>query len=215
MDGMFLLKCFVIGVSAASALGPVFVLTFNNGALRGFLKGFFTALGAALGDGLLMFLGFMGTLSVLHESHKYQVAIDFVGGFLMFGFGIVVLLTPRTLAANPSPAIDSPFFMVIKTFLSTVFNPLALLFFMFISAQFFASGIKQFTLSQILTGASLTGLGSLSVLALVAYIASRIGNAVSFHRLRWISVATGVSILCVGAYFFFDAIKVLYRVYVQ
>ena len=44
-------NCFLVGLMSAAAIGPIFVLVFNRGALYGFRKGFITALGAAIGDG--------------------------------------------------------------------------------------------------------------------------------------------------------------------
>ena len=58
MDYSILVGCFFVGVLASSSVGPIFVLTFNRGAIYGFLRGFATALGASIADGLYFFLGF-------------------------------------------------------------------------------------------------------------------------------------------------------------
>src|SRR3989304_4195621 len=133
MNYYFFFKCFLIGLSAASAMGPVFVLTFNSSAARGFLKGFFTALGAALGDGFLLFLGLIGVLNVLEESHRYQVTIDFAGGLLLVLFGLTMFFAKHI--ERPKLSADRALLSIVKTFLSTVLNPLTLFFFLFISTQ--------------------------------------------------------------------------------
>jgi threonine/homoserine/homoserine lactone efflux protein len=214
MNFLFLLKCFVVGVSAASALGPVFVLTFNRGALKGFLRGFFTALGAALGDGFLFFLGLVGILSVLEASNKHQLAIDFAGGLLLLIIGISMFFAKKKLPSDPITRADSLLLMITKTFLSTVLNPLAIFFFMFISSQILSVGNGlALTRANLVIASAMTGLGSLLVLSLVAYIASRLGNAISPENLRILSIITGCIILCIGTYFFFDAARVLIRMY--
>ncbi len=210
MNDLFLLKCFLIGISAASALGPIFVLTFNNSALHGFFKGFFNALGAALGDGCLLFLGLIGVLSVLEESHKYQVGIDFAGGLLLLAFGLSMFFAKITV--RPLFSADTAILSIGKTFLFTILNPLTLFFFMFISTQILEIG-EELSISQILTGCWMTLLGSLTILSTVAFIGSTIGNAISQKNLRHIAHVTGTIILGIGAYFFFDAIRVLIRIY--
>ena len=50
MDVSTFFKCYAIGIMAASGIGPIFVLTFNRGAIHGFLRGFATAMGAAVAD---------------------------------------------------------------------------------------------------------------------------------------------------------------------
>lgn len=55
MGVVFLLKAFFTGFCAASAVGPVFIMTFNRSALHGMHLGIATALGAAVTDGFLFF----------------------------------------------------------------------------------------------------------------------------------------------------------------
>ncbi len=207
MNNFFWFKCFIVGVSAASAVGPIFVLTFNNGALKGFKKGFFTALGAALGDGSLLLLGLAGILSILEESLRYQVIIDFLGGFLLVIFGISMLV--RHVRTEPSVAPGPVLITMGKTFLSTVLNPLTIFFFIFISTQLLTEKEALLSKGQVVMGGLLTMLGSLSVLSLVAYIASHLGRAINPRHLRYVSIVTGCIILGIGGYFFFDAVKVI------
>lgn len=206
---LFLLKCFLIGISAASAMGPIFVLTCNNSAVKGFLRGFFTGLGAAIGDGVLILLGFFGILSIFGTSHQYQVVIDCVGGFLLFIVGISMIISRKNLQAKPSSSADTLVLTATKTFLSTVFNPLTILFFMFISTQVLAAATTHLRMVHLIAGSVMTALGSLSILTIVAYVASKLGNVISYKTLRLISIVTGTVVLGIGGYFFVDAIKVL------
>lgn len=211
MTDWFFIKCFLVGLSAATAMGPIFVLTFNNSATRGFLKGFFTAIGAALGDGILLFLGFMGMLSILEQSKGYQLAIDCTGGFLLLAFGLFMILshsTRSTDVATHTRATDSLILTALKAFLSTVVNPLTLFFFMFVSAQLLPEDITLST-NVLATASSIAGVGSLFGLSCVAYAAHVLGKAMNPKHLRFISHITGCIVMCIGAYFFFDAVKVI------
>lgn len=208
MNHIFLVQCFLIGVSAASAVGPIFVLVFNTSALRGFKKGFFKALGASLGDGTLFLLGMLGILSVLEESRRYQVGIDLAGGLLLLIFGISMLLPHKEYPTQPQLTADSMIAAMAKTFFYTVLNPITIFFFMFISAQMTpAQGIPS--IGRIIMGSSMTAFGSLCILTTIAYFATQLGKAIDMKYLRKISIINGIILLAIGGYFFIDAIKVL------
>ncbi|MBM3893815.1 hypothetical protein FJ365_05455 [Candidatus Dependentiae bacterium] len=214
MNYWFLAACFFVGVSASSTMGPIFIMTFNNSAVKGFLKGFFTALGAALGDGLLIFLGLVGTLAVLQKSATYQVLIDLVGGSLLLLYGLKLLFYQ-----NPGPhnhltpnSANSLILSATKSFLSTVINPLTILFFMFAGAQVLATGKQALSTFDLIAGSIVTILGSLMILTIVAYIASSIGKVMKPEKLKLVGTVTACIMLTVGSYFFFDALKVIIQV---
>lgn len=209
MNYWFLATCFFVGVSASSTMGPIFVMTFNNSALKGFWKGFFTALGAALGDGVLILLGLLGMLTILQKSPTYHVAIDLVGGSLLLVFGITLLVRQRHDPEMAPLTANSLLISTTKAFLSTVLNPLTILFFMFAGAQLVPAGKHTLNTFELLMGSALTTLGSLAILAIVAYIASSVGKVMNEDKLKLISTVTACVILTVGSYFFFDAAKVI------
>ncbi len=214
MNYWFLAACFFVGVSASSTMGPIFIMTFNNSAVKGFLKGFFTALGAALGDGLLIFLGLVGMLAMLQKSATYQVTIDLVGGSLLLLYGLKLLFyqTPEQSHSTPVSA-NSLLLSATKSFLSTVINPLTILFFMFAGAQVLPTGKQPLTTTDLLLGSTLTVLGSLGILTIVAYIASSIGKVMKPDKLKLVGTITACIMITVGSFFFFDALKVIVQVF--
>lgn len=214
MNYWFLAACFFVGVSASSTMGPIFIMTFNNAAVKGFLKGFFTALGAALGDGVLIFLGLVGTLAMLQKSAAYQVIIDLVGGSLLLLYGLKLLFYQNPGQQNgvsPNSA-NSLILSATKSFLSAVINPLTILFFMFAGAQVLPAGKQALSTVDLLLGSFLTVLGSLVILTIVAYIASSIGKVMKPEKLKLVGTVTACIMLTVGSYFFFDALKVIIQV---
>jgi threonine/homoserine/homoserine lactone efflux protein len=214
MNYWFLAACFFVGVSASSTMGPIFIMTFNNSAVKGFLKGFFTALGAALGDGLLIFLGLVGTLAVLQKSATYQVLIDLVGGSLLLLYGLKLLFyqNPGQQNSHATNSANSLILSATKSFLSTVINPLTILFFMFAGAQVLPNGKQALSTTDLVLGSLVTILGSLMILTVVAYIASSIGKVMKPEKLKLVGTVTACIMLTVGSYFFFDALKVIVQV---
>lgn len=207
----FFLKCFLIGFSAASAVGPIFVLTFNRGAIYGFLKGFATALGAALGDGTLFLLGLLGVLRFIEESRRFTMAMDCIGGVLLILAGIKMFRGhQKYLTDTVKRASDHFIFMMGKSLLLTIVNPLTVLFFMFISIKILPDGLSHVSLDYILEGGSGVFIGSLTLLSFVAFMASRARNVISARRLMTISHISGVIFIIIGVYFLFDFITKLF-----
>lgn len=210
MDSQFYLRCFLVGMSVASAVGPIFVLTFNRGACFGFVRGFITAVGAALGDCFLFFLGLLGVLQLLGEYKETMWVMDLIGGSLLIFLGIRSFRGQQKYhqenLENNAPLVAT----AIKSFILTIINPLTVLFFMFIGVQILPDDIVALSLGNITTGSSLVFCGSLTVLTIVAFTASRIRHAMSEKRLITISHITGVIFFSIGFYFFGDFIvKVL------
>ncbi len=211
MDYWFLGKCFLVGLSASCTVGPIFILTFNNSALHGFLKGLFTALGAAIGDGILLFLGLMGALGILHEFDYSRLIIDLAGGILLVVFGIVMIMQRNKFLSDVKvrQSADTLLLTLAKSLISTILNPLTLIFFMFIGSQLMPHTQEFFTRSQMMMGSLMTTLGSLVVLSAIAYAASRLHTVITPKKLAFISLITAGILIFIGAYFVGDAVKIL------
>jgi threonine/homoserine/homoserine lactone efflux protein len=204
MDVQFYGKCFLVGLSAASAVGPIFVLTFNRGAWYGFSRGFATALGAACGDGFLFFLGLLGVLQLLGEYRGTILAMDLVGGFFLIMLGVRSFKGRQKYVNDPHVETLPPISTSLKSFFLTVANPLTVLFFMVIGVRILPDDGIVLPFRQVVFGSMFVASGSLTVLSTVAFTASRLGLAISERRLRTISHVTGVMFLGIGVYFFGD-----------
>ncbi len=204
MNVKFYLTCFAIGISVASAVGPIFVLTFNRSAWYGFSRGFATALGAACGDGFLFFLGLLGVLRLLGEFRGTILAMDLVGGVLLVGLGVRSFRGLQKYVNEPHLESLPPISTIIKSFFLTIANPLTVLFFMFVGVRILPDDGAALPFRQVVLGSAVVTSGSLTVLASVALIAAVLGNAISKRRLRTISQVTGLIFLAIGVYFFGD-----------
>ena len=206
-----LFKCFIVGVSASSTLGPIFVLTFNRSALYGFWRGFVTALGAAFGDSLYFFLALIGVLNFIGTSRRIMIVLDLAAGIILIFLALNTFKKVHKLVHLKIGKRKSLFLMMLKAFVLTIFNPLVLLFFMFIGIQVLPTGIKNIPNGVVILGSFLVGLGSLTVLSVVALAASFFGSCISEQKLRIISLISSFIFAIVGIYFigqsFFNIFK--------
>jgi threonine/homoserine/homoserine lactone efflux protein len=217
MNYWFFLKCFLIGVSVSSAVGPIFVLTFNRGSLYGFGKGFVTALGSAIADGFLFLLGSFGLLSIVQESEHLILLMDLVGGLTLIFFGVRLLRGDNHHYETKESLIPLPATVALtigKSFFITVLNPLALLFFMFASVQIVPEGVERLCVADMVSGSLMIALGSLTVLSAVAFGAHRIGKSINTQHLNLISYITGIVLIGIGCYFLTDLLRLVLMLFV-
>ena len=202
MEYLIYLRCFFIGILASASLGPIFILTFNRGALDGFFRGFATALGSCIADGVYFFLALIGVLSLLESSQRFMFWLDTIGGVILIIFGIYSIkksfsgVQPFILEGRLGIAL-----IISKSFVLTILNPLVLIFFMFVGVQILPRGVTSLPLQQVAIGSLMVTFGSLVVLSIIALIASFVGKAISQKKLRAVSFATGVVFILVGIFF--------------
>lgn len=209
MNYWFFLKCFLIGIISSSVFGPVFILTFNRGALFGFTKGFATALGAALVDGIFFTAGLMGALPLLQSSRYLLLSMGIIGSIVLLLFGFKLLHEDinldRTAVTN-----ESILKCMTKSFLMTIVNPFIALFFTFISVQLLPDETIRFSFTETMLGGSMVTAGSLSVLSIVALVASYAEHVINRKKLHYISYVSGLLFLGGGFYLFLKTIIAFY-----
>jgi threonine/homoserine/homoserine lactone efflux protein len=207
MNYLILIKCFFIGVIAASGCGPVFILTFNKGALCGFFRGFVTALGAAIGDAFYFALGLMGALAVVGQLKGFVAWLDLIGGVVLISLGVYSLNRIRDVSSTNVPCTGNLFLTWAKAFGLTMVNPLVIFFFMAVSLQVLPDGVKGIAYYDIgLCIISMIG-GSLAILTSVSFIASRLHAVISKKKLQIIAGLNGIGFLIFGFYLLFDLIS--------
>lgn len=207
-------RCFLIGVLASSSLGPIFILTFNRGSLYGFSRGFATAVGACFADGIYFFLGLIGVLAVLKESTGFMFVLDTLGGILLIALGLYSLrkaqMGDKFISYEHKLGI---WLTVVKSFLLTALNPMAILFFMFIGVQILPKSAFYLPLQKVLLSSFFVVMGSLSVLTIVSFVASRIGHSLSAKSQKRISLVTGIIFIAAGIYFLDHLILNIIKLY--
>ncbi len=201
----FLGTCFLIGLSASAAVGPIFILTFNRSATYGFLHGFVTALGSALMDGIFFILGLVGALSLITTSKTIVMIMDAIGGLILIVLGIWTIYNRKKTLTSNTMLYEKLYVSIIKSFMLTMFNPAVALFFMVVSIKFFQGVI--FTASQVACGGFMVTLGSLTTLTGIALLAQYFGGAISPQRFLIVSYVSGLLFIGTGAHFIIDLIR--------
>lgn len=200
-------NCFLVGLSAAAAIGPIFVLVFNRGALYGFKKGFITAFGAAIGDGLLFGLSFIGLLSFLEKSRKIIIAMDLLVSFLLIFIGIRMLLKKQSYESGQLECKEPAIVTISKSFILTIINPITIFFFMFVSVKVIPENVISISRIDSLIASSMISLGSLTTFSTVALSARNLRKTLREKQLHLATYATAIAFIILGVYFSFDLVK--------
>ncbi len=205
---LFLLKSFFIGVAAVCGLGPIFLLTLNRSAKRGFLHGVVTASGAAVGDGFLFLLGLLGVLQVLEGSSQLIIVMDLVGGCLVIMLGVKMLEYKMPKTSQQQDRLPLAFCWI-KPFFLTILNPAALIFFMMVSVQIIPKSGLSIPFYLVAFSSAMVALGSVIALSGVAYMASTVGARVNQKYIENISYVSGAFLIVLGIYFLSDSVILL------
>ncbi len=200
-------NCFLVGLTAATAVGPIFVLVFNRAALYGFRMGFATALGAAIGDGTLFGLSFIGMLNFLEQSRQAIIVMDLIISLVLIIVGIKMLIgQPKNISDKPKSR-EPLFITAAKSFTLTVINPLTIFFFMFISVKVMPSNMATITRMDYLAASTMITMGSLTTFSTVTFVARSLRKTVKPEHLQIASHITGLAFILLGVYFSFDLIR--------
>jgi threonine/homoserine/homoserine lactone efflux protein len=127
-----ILSGMVMGLIAAVPIGPVNLICIRRSFAYGPVNGFFSGLGAALGDGLFAAIMGFGLTWVAQMIEGYAEIIELTGGALMVWMGYKTFVSPPFSRSDDDKA-DSEgtnlFRAIISTFALTVTNPVTLLSF--------------------------------------------------------------------------------------
>ncbi len=217
----------IIGVLIAAPVGPVNIVCIQRTLERGFWGGFAAGLGAVLADGVIASIAAFGASAISGFMRDNQLKIEFVGGFILTGFGLNVFLSQPKVVATATTNIARlrqlsniiPTFMrpvlrysvwkimphlniVPQTFFLTITNPGAILglFALLGGATSVLGGID--TGVQALTTVSSIMAGSLIWWAGLSRLIARVRHKVTERRLKVINQVSGVMLVLFGAVLF-------------
>jgi threonine/homoserine/homoserine lactone efflux protein len=128
MDYLFLVLAGVaIGVIVAAPIGPVNLICIRRTLAFGPINGFFSGLGAALGDGVFAVVTAFGLTAIAQLIEGYSVVLQISGGTLLLVFGM------RTYATEPLPSQEAEKEKVQDTAASTLARAIVSTFFLTIT----------------------------------------------------------------------------------
>jgi threonine/homoserine/homoserine lactone efflux protein len=201
MNYWFFIECFLLGMSVSFAIGPIFILIFNQGVRYGFWVGAATALGSALVDGIYFSLGLFGALTLLEKSRHSMFILEFVGGIILLFLGVKTIRKHKCDQKKDSIKDRSILLSIVKSSVITMANPFVVLFFMFVSIKILPKEISHISTSNVIIGSIFVSAGSLTVLSIISLVSSFVGHSIGRKKLSMISCFTGFIFTVVGCYF--------------
>lgn len=106
MDYVFLaFGGFLIGVVVAAPIGPVNLICIRRALAHGPLRGFFSGLGAALGDGVFAAVTMFGLTAVDQWIRGYAELLTLVSGLILIGFGVYIFRSWTVFSADANVGV--------------------------------------------------------------------------------------------------------------
>lgn len=134
-----ILKGVVIGICASAPMGPVGILTVQRTQKKGRWYGFVTGVGAAISDLIYAMITGFGMSFVMDfiNNPSYKFYLQLCGGFMLLGSGLYSFFNnPLKNVHQSSGKKDSLWNNGVTGFFITFSNPLIILLFMALFAQF-------------------------------------------------------------------------------
>lgn len=137
-----ILKGILIGIVASAPMGPVGILCVHRTQRKGRWYGFVTGVGAAMSDIIYALITGFGMSFVMDfiNNPVNKFYLQLAGGFMLLGFGLYSFFSNPLKKArdnnNPHGSRGSLWHNGITGFLITFSNPLIILLFMALFAQF-------------------------------------------------------------------------------
>ena len=122
----------VIGLVVAVPIGPVNLICIRRTLAYGSVNGFFSGLGAALGDGVFAVVTAFGLTAISQWIEGYSTPLRLIGGLMLLGFGLhifnadVSLLREAEGEQGRDNGSSSLFRTIASTFALTITNPATL-----------------------------------------------------------------------------------------
>lgn len=131
------LKCVLLGITLAAAIGPIALLIVSLGARVGFRTAARAACGAALADLSYALLAFFAGAALLARLQRYQAPIRVGGAVALLALAVWMLQDAlRTSPDRPlRQAPDDRSRPFLTTFLLTLVNPMTIVVFVAFAAQ--------------------------------------------------------------------------------
>jgi threonine/homoserine/homoserine lactone efflux protein len=112
----------VIGVVVAAPIGPVNLICIRRTLAYGPLNGFFSGLGAALGDGIFAIVTAFGLTAISQLIEGFSTPLRLLGGIMLLGFGIHIFRSDVSLLrdAEGVPPRENGSSSLVRTIASTL-----------------------------------------------------------------------------------------------
>lgn len=193
-----LLEGISMGLLLSAMIGPVFFTLIQSSLEKGFRYAAMVAFGILCSDSLYVLLTFFG-VKFLADSASFELALGYMGGAILIGFGINYLLKRRAAAMAPvlsSPPRAKKRSAFLKGFSINGINPFVLLFWISIASLVHLK--ESFTPVHVWIYYAGILLTVFFIDLVKAYIAKRLSQFVTPKFMFWLNKAVGVAMIGFG-----------------
>ncbi|SDM90467.1 LysE family transporter [Sediminibacillus halophilus] len=199
-----------LGLSLAAPIGPINAAQLDKGIKSGFFHAWLIGLGSLAADVLYMLTVYFGIVHFLETPFMKTFLWSF-GCFVLLYTGFESLLNAYKLSGgqdrNNENAASKTFF---TGFFLALSNPLTILFWLGIYGSVLAKTAAQYDTSHLVLYSSAVILGLIIWDITMALIASSFRRLLTDRVLIIISVLSGLSLICFGIYFGWQAAALLF-----
>jgi threonine/homoserine/homoserine lactone efflux protein len=185
----------LFGLVLAIMLGPVFFTLLQTSVHEGFRAGWHLALGVLISDAFCISAAYLFA-SQLDLTGKYKVAMGWIGGLLMIGFGVINFfrkVKPKEVD-DDRKTVHAKF--ILKGFVMNTLNPAVLLFWVgMISLVKLKEGYTHVEDAEFFASVLGTVFG---IDLLKSFVANRIAHLLNASVLHWINWIVGSVLIIFG-----------------
>ncbi len=201
-----------IGVLVAAPIGPVNLICIRRALAHGPLRGFFSGLGAALGDGVFAAVTMFGLTAVEQWIRGYVEMLSLGGGLILIGFGVYIFRSWTVFSADANVGVTDASATTLagtiaSTFVLCIANPAT-----FIGVAALLTGLGGLIeVEAVFLGATITVLGVVAgstgwwfaITTITGVFHRRINPAVMRRINHWMGIAVMTfGAIVLGDFFF-------------
>jgi L-lysine exporter family protein LysE/ArgO len=200
----------LLGFSLAAPIGPVNAAQLDKGIRFGFLHAWLVGLGAMAADAIFMLLIYFGSAHFLATPFA-KTFLWLFGGFILVYTGVESIKNVSTLMSSTSRrSLESHAKSFYSGFFMTFSNPVSILFWLGIYGSILAKTAESYNTWELLLYSSGIFIGLLLWDVGMATVSSVFHKYLREGVLVFISRAAGVSLICFGLYFGWEAFRLLF-----
>jgi L-lysine exporter family protein LysE/ArgO len=199
----------LLGFTLAAPIGPVNAAQLDKGIKYGFLHAWLVGLGAMLADAVFMLLIYFGSAHFMNMPFL-KTFLWLFGAFVLIYTGVESMGSPEVRSTGTRIKEESLGKSFTSGFLMTLSNPVSILFWLGIYGSILATAAQRHGTWDLLIYSSGIFVGLMCWDLAMALTASAFNRILSEKLLLFISRAAGLSMIGFGAYFGWQAVRLLF-----
>jgi threonine/homoserine/homoserine lactone efflux protein len=188
-----------LGIVLALLIGPVFFTIIQTSVERGFGKGVLVAIGVSFSDLLYVVVCCLGLIRLI-ENDAFNQQMAFIGGGILFLFGIYYLLIKNRRIRDPKAMHvegKSKWRYFLKGFVINAFSPMVPLFWIG-TLTIVTIDFGYDDNSEIITFYAAVLITVLATDIIKAWLAGRLRGLITVERMKVLNVVVGIALIIFG-----------------